>query len=67
MRHGFAVLMVSILGALPAQQPRINPNGAEIQETRYRQKRDWVETPKYRQYIEQHGIKRIRYKHYEKD
>jgi hypothetical protein len=46
---------------------RINPNRARIQEDKYSGKRDWDETPKYRDYIEKHNIKLIPYKHYEQD
>jgi acetyl esterase/lipase len=46
---------------------RINPNRAQIQESKYQQKRDWDDTPRYRDYIDQHNIKLIPYKHYERD
>ncbi|MCP5118021.1 MAG: alpha/beta hydrolase [bacterium] len=46
---------------------RISPNRTAIQQDKYSKKKDWDEAPKYRRYIQQHQIKLIPYKHYERN
>ena len=50
--------------ALP--QKEISAGRSEIQDSKYDGKKDWEEVPKYQRYREEHGIKLIPFKHYEK-
>ena len=45
---------------------RISPGRADIQDTKYRGKKDWDELPQYRRYRKEHNIRLIPFGHYEK-
>lgn len=49
---------------LPHKQ--INPNRLKIQEDKYAKKTDWDEQPRFRRYVQEHGITLIPFKHYKK-
>jgi len=60
---------IGFLDAEPAVElphKQISPGRSEIQDAKYGGKKDWDEMPKYQQYVKDHNIKLISFKHYEK-